>query len=146
MKVTSRELYGLRAMMELARRYHEGPVSLSKVARSRGLPLAYLEQIAAYLRKAGLVRSVRGAQGGYRLARPPAEISVGDVFRALEGNVVSLSCRFRDQCGILLDEGCYCEVDDDCSARDVWTQVHSALASLLDGITLADLITSEGGG
>jgi Rrf2 family transcriptional regulator, cysteine metabolism repressor len=91
-KLTARERFGLRAMVEFARRYGDGPVALNEVARVEELPLPYLEHIVAALRRAGLLQSVRGAHGGYMLTREPASISIGDVFRAVEGSVMTLDC------------------------------------------------------
>ena len=93
MKLSAREQYGLRAMIELGRRYGDGPVSLSDVAEAQGVSLGYLEQITPLLREANLVESTRGARGGYQLRRPPREITVGDVVRALEeGYIMPLKC------------------------------------------------------
>jgi Rrf2 family cysteine metabolism transcriptional repressor len=93
MKVSTRVHYGLRAMTELARWYGEGRlVSTSEIARNESLPLAYLEQLVGELRRAGLVEGIRGVHGGYRLARPPAEVTVGDVYRVLEGEVAPVEC------------------------------------------------------
>jgi len=140
MRFSSKELYGLRAMIELARHYPEGPVPLSNVAKARDLPLPYLEQIASSLRKAGLIESIRGARGGYKLSRAPGKISIGDVFRALEGRLVTLPCHLQENCGIFEDAECYCTKEVACAARDVWEQVHSLMSGVLDKITLADLI------
>ncbi len=136
MKFSAKEQYGLRAMAELARYYGQGPVSLADVAQAEGLSLPYLEQIAAELRKAGLLESRRGAYGGYMLARPPAEISVADIIIALEGSLVQVPCVMEGN-GV---EAAGCEREDVCVTRGVWLNVYQHLVELLDSLTLADLI------
>src|SRR3712207_5998414 len=84
--------YGARAMIDLARRYGDGPVQSAEIAARESIPEAYLEQLLTSLRKAGLVRSSRGPRGGHELARPPSAITVGDVVHALEGPFLSLDC------------------------------------------------------
>jgi len=132
MRFSTREQYGLRAMAELARYYGQGPVALADVAAAQGLPLPYLEQIVAPLRRAGLVRSTRGARGGYELARGPESITTGDVIRALEGSIVPIRC-VNDS---LVTP---CAREDSCATRSVWEEVRDRLIETLDGITLADL-------
>jgi Rrf2 family cysteine metabolism transcriptional repressor len=131
-RVSAKELYGLRAMSELARHFGEGPVSLSDVARTQGISQAYLEQIAIDLRRAGLLHSKRGAQGGYFLTRTPQAITAGQVIRALEGSILPIECMDDQRC-------IPCSREDECSARSVWEQVRDRLVETLDSITLADL-------
>src|SRR4030042_4976120 len=98
MKLSAREQYGLRAMIELGRHHGRGPVSLSEVAEAQGVSLGYLEQIIPLLKEADLVESTRGAHGGYELTRSPLEITVGDIVRALEeGFIVPLKCISADE-------------------------------------------------
>jgi Rrf2 family cysteine metabolism transcriptional repressor len=135
MRLSAREQYGLRAMIELGRRYGEGPVPLGDVAVSQGVSLGYLEQIAPLLKEASLVESTRGARGGYELTRPPREISVGDVVRALEeGYIMPLKCIP----GAEGEESCSSE--GACAARDVWRRMHEGIVEVLDSTTLADLV------
>lgn len=136
MRLSSKERTGLRAMVELARHYGSGPVSLREVADAQDLPLPYLERIAATLRRSGLLESVRGAQGGYLLSRYPAHISVGDVFRAVEGSLMSLDCMRDDAC---------CDREAVCATRNVWAGVSARLRETLDGISLADILQETGG-
>ena len=135
MKFTAREQYGLRAMVELARRYGDGPVSLSEVARIQGLSQGYLEQVAGGLRRAGLLISRRGAAGGYILAREPDAITVGDVIRVLEGEIVPMTC-------VASEDICAppCTRKGQCVTRDVWLTVRMQLEKTLDNTTLADLV------
>ncbi len=131
MRFTSREQYGLRAMAELALHFGEGPVPLSEVAQSQGISLATLEQVVAPLRRAGLLESTRGASGGYALTRPPAEVTVADVLRALEGDLAPVPC---------LEEGAaVCERAQRCATRPVWELVRDRLVETLDRTTLADV-------
>lgn len=140
MRFSSKELYGLKAVAEMARYYSEGPVSLALIARVRKLPLPYLEQIIPLLRKAGIVVSARGAKGGYRLAKPPNRISVGEVFRALQGESLSIPCPLTGANCILTGGGCCCPQGMECSARELLDKVQSLLLSLLDGVTIAELV------
>lgn len=135
MRFTAREQYGLRVMVELARRYGDGPVSLSEVAETQGLSQGYLEQVVAPLRQSGLLKSWRGAAGGYALARIPQTITVGDVIRILEGEIVPMTC-------VTDEEACAppCAREGQCATRDVWLTVRAELERTLDGTTLADLI------
>src|SRR5690554_4779068 len=87
MKISTKDRYGLTLMIELARKFGEGPISLKSVAEDKELSAHYLEQLAAPLRNAGLIRSIRGAYGGYVLAKEPSEITAGDVIRVLEGPI-----------------------------------------------------------
>ncbi len=133
MRFSAREQTGLRAMIELARCHGNGPTALSEVAQAQDLPLPYLEQVAQTLRRAGLLASVRGAHGGYYLAREPEQIRVGDVFRALEGQLVTVECMGPD------GSSC-CERESVCSARNVWQSLYTCLSETVDSITLADVI------
>ena len=132
MKVSAKEQYGLRAMVELARQYGSGPVSLSEVAQAQDISLDYLEQVVPALRNAGLLNSTRGAKGGYELARSPDRISIGQVLRALDGNILPVRCA-GDECREA------CARTDDCGARTVWQTVHDQVEHTLDSMLLADL-------
>src|SRR3954454_3922190 len=92
LQVSQRTHYGLRAMTELAKAYGQGRRSLAQIAAAEHMPVGYLEQLAMPLRRAGLIEGTRGARGGYRLARPPAALTVGQVVRALEGDVAPVEC------------------------------------------------------
>lgn len=123
MKVSTKGRYGLTIMMDLAARYGEKPTSLKSVAERHGLSEHYLEQLVAPLRNAGLVRSVRGAYGGYKLSRPPEEITAGDVIRVLEGPISPVEFTEEENPG----------------RRALWRQIRDAIADVLDNTTLADL-------
>jgi Rrf2 family cysteine metabolism transcriptional repressor len=136
--------YGVRLMVELGRRAHgpdegEGePVALSAVAEAETLPLSYLEHLVAKLRQAGLVTSVRGAHGGYRLARPATEIEMLEVVQALEGPIAPMECFHDAREGRVL---CSHEADEGaCATKLLWTRVHGGITKALAGTTLADLV------
>lgn len=133
MKVSTRGEYGVRAMVALAHHYGEGPLSIAEIARQSNVPAAYLEQLIAPLRRAELVTSRRGARGGYVLARDPAEIRVGDVYRVMEGPVAPMECVSED----LTDQTC--PLIDGCETRPIWLKVRDSIVAALDSTTLADL-------
>lgn len=132
MRISAKELYGLRAMSEFARHFGQGPLSLARVAKRQGISQPYLEQIAIDLRRAGLLASKRGAHGGYYLARAPEATTAGDVIRALEGNILPVQCVAEQKC-------VPCSLEERCSTRGIWEQVRDRLVETLDAITLADL-------
>jgi Rrf2 family protein len=119
-------------MSEFARHFGEGPLSLAEVAKTQGISQPYLEQIAIDLRRAGLLYSKRGAQGGYYLAQAPETTTAGDVIRALEGSILPVRCVVEQKCAP-------CTYEASCSARGIWEQVRDRLVETLDSITLADL-------
>ncbi|HEY8657082.1 MAG TPA: Rrf2 family transcriptional regulator [Candidatus Limnocylindria bacterium] len=135
--VSTRGEYGMRLMVDLARHHGEGSVSLHAVALREELPEAYLEQLVAVLRKAGLVTGKRGAGGGYVLARDPAEITAGDIVRALEGPIEPQVCTAEG------DPIVNCIREQDCGTRLVWVKLQSTIAQALDGMTLAELARSS---
>jgi len=136
--ITTRGQYGVRAVFELAMRYGQGAVPLREVARRQNLPDNYLEQLMGPLRKAGLVRSVRGAQGGYMLARDPAEITVGDVLRVLEGPISPVDCAGGDA-----GASACCPDGEACTVRSVWVRIRDAVNEVVDSITFEDLRRQE---
>ncbi len=132
MKFSTRSRYGLRAMVDLAQNYQPGaPIPLSKVAERQGLSEGYLEQLMTFLRKEGLVRSVRGAHGGYLLAREPAQITAGEIIRCLEGPLCPTDCVNEDDPEI-------CVRSETCVTRGMWERIREAVAQELDRNTLED--------
>jgi len=130
--------YGVRLMVQLARHFGSGPASLSAIATDEDLPRAYLEQLAMGLRDAGLVTSTRGARGGYELARPPADIHMGEVLRALEGPIAPMICATEDPEHALL-----CDRSAKCTVNVLWVRVRDAITGTLDAMTLADLVPAR---
>ncbi|ARI76968.1 cysteine metabolism transcriptional regulator CymR [Halobacillus mangrovi] len=123
MKISTKGRYGLTIMIELARKYGDGPISLKQIARENGLSEHYLEQLIAPLRNASLVKSVRGAYGGYMLTKEPHEITAGDVIRILEGPITPVE-------GIENEEP---------AKQALWKRVRDAVKDVLDTTTLEDL-------
>ena len=134
MQISTRGRYGLRAMFELAQSFGQAPVLMSTVAERQGLSRKYLHALLTALKTAGLVRSVRGAGGGFVLTRPPAEIRLSDVMHALEGSLALVDC--------VTDER-LCGRADRCPARHVWQEVAQAIENVLDNVTLEDLVTPD---
>ncbi|OPZ71742.1 MAG: HTH-type transcriptional regulator CymR [Firmicutes bacterium ADurb.Bin456] len=133
MKFSSRARYGLRAMLELALNYNpKETMPLVQIAEKQGISEGYLEQMMTLLRKGGLVRSVRGAQGGYRLNREPGKITVGEIVRCLEGPLSPTSC-------VNEDDPETCTRADFCVTRVLWEKVRDSMATVLDNTTLEDL-------
>ncbi len=140
MMFSTKAEYGVRVMAHLATHAGAGPISLAQVAEAEGLPLAYLEHLAARLRRAELVQSRRGAYGGYSLARAPADITMAEVVRALEGEIAPIECISASADGTLV---CVREGQaghDPCPTKLLWTRVQGSIVRTLTDMTLADLI------
>ncbi|MDO5603237.1 MAG: Rrf2 family transcriptional regulator [Oscillospiraceae bacterium] len=135
MKLSTKGRYGLRALIDLAIYSEEEPVSISSIAARQSISERYLEQLMGKLKKAGLVRSIRGAQGGYQLAKSPNEISAGDILRALEGSLEAVECPG------LKDQGC--EESDFCVTKYVWQRINESIKNAVDEITLQQLVTES---
>jgi Rrf2 family protein len=135
MKISTKGRYALRLMLDLAVNGGEDqPVSLKDAAQRQGLSDKYLEQIVTPLSRAGLVRSVRGAGGGYLLTRTPSEYTVGDILRPLEGDLAPVECA--------TDSG-FCEQCDECVTVELWQEIHRAVSQVVDHTTLADLLERQ---
>jgi Rrf2 family protein len=143
---TTKAEYGVRLLVELGRQ-HDGagptPVSLKAIAEAEALPLAYLERIVALLKKAGLVEATRGAHGGYRLTREPAEIHMDEVVLALEGAVAPMTC-FVAEDGQSTHGRVVCSHEADsghgCATKLLWTRVQGGVVKALAQTTLAELV------
>jgi Rrf2 family cysteine metabolism transcriptional repressor len=130
MKISTKGRYGLTIMIELAKKHGEGPISLKTIAQTNDLSEHYLEQLIAPLRNAGLVKSIRGAYGGYVLTDIPSKITAGDVIRVLEGPITPVE-------GI---------EDEEPAKRELWIRIRDAIKNVLDNTTLEDLAShSEDG-
>lgn len=123
MKISTKGRYGLTIMIALTKKEGEGPISLKSIAQDHNLSEHYLEQLIAPLRNAGLVKSIRGAYGGYILAKDPAEITAGDIIRVLEGPISPVE---------VMD-------DEEPAKRDLWIKIRDAVKNVLDTTTLLDL-------
>lgn len=132
MKISTKGRYAVRVMLDLALHNTGECIKVKEIAGRQGISEKYLEQIIAVLNKAGYVKSVRGAQGGYRLAKEPGEYTVGMILRLTEGSMAPVSC---------LEEGAdVCERCDTCETLQVWKDVYAAVNQVIDGVTLADLL------
>ncbi|HET7029979.1 MAG TPA: Rrf2 family transcriptional regulator [Candidatus Limnocylindrales bacterium] len=127
--------YGVRLMVQLGRRFGTGPASLAEMATDEDLPRAYLEQLVMSLRDAGLVSSTRGAHGGYELTRPPGDIRMSEILRALEGPIAPMLCATDDP-----EHARTCDRSSRCTVNVLWVRVRDAIAGALDSMTLADLV------
>ncbi|HNR04943.1 MAG: Rrf2 family transcriptional regulator [Clostridiaceae bacterium] len=132
MILSTKGRYGLKIMYELALNYGEGPMPLKEVAQRQQLSETYLEQLIAHLKKAGLVRSIRGAQGGYELIRKPEEISVGEIIRTLEGPLAPSEC--------VMDDEPECSKAENCVTRLIWEKIMEGINNVVDSITLNDMV------
>lgn len=135
MRFSTRTEYGIRVMVRLGRRYGTGPISLADLAEQEGLPLPYLEQIAAQLRRTGLVASRLGQKGGYALARRPEEITMADIAIGLEGSLAPVSCLAAGG-----GPGECTHAETPCSAHGFWERLQSTITATLQGVTVADLM------
>ncbi len=133
MKLSTKGRYGLRALIDLALYSENETVSIASIAARQNISESYLEQLIAKLRKAGLVTSVRGAGGGYKLAKPAAEISVGDILRALEGNLDPVECPG-------LNEEVGCGGAEFCVTKYVWQRINDSINQTVDEIKLEQLV------
>jgi Rrf2 family protein len=143
MMFSTKAEYGVRVMVELARRAGDEPVPLSEIAATDELPLAYLEHLVARLRRAGLVESRRGARGGYLLARPADEISMAEVVEALEGAIAPIECISQSADGGLV---CSREAGGDgepCPTKLLWTRVRGSIVTTLQETHLSDLVPAQ---
>lgn len=135
MKISTRGRYALEAVLDLALHVSDGHESLKNISERTGISENYLEQIFAVLRKKRIVESVRGAQGGYRLARDAGKITAGDVIRALEGPLAPVSC--------LLDEdGEHCSMLSNCVTKELWRKMMEELNETADSFSISDLMKS----
>jgi Rrf2 family transcriptional regulator, cysteine metabolism repressor len=132
MILSTKGRYGLKMMYEFALNYGIGPMSLKEVAQKQQLSETYLEQLIAHLKKAGLVTSVRGAQGGYELIRKPEEITVGEIIRVLEGPLAPSEC--------VVDDEPECSKAEYCVTRLLWEKIMESINNVIDSITLNDMV------
>lgn len=132
MRLSTKGRYGLRAVVDLAVHATESAVSISSIAKRQGLSESYLEQLIAKLRKAGIVTSIRGTNGGYRLAKSPDEISVGDILRALEGKLCVVECPDSREC----------DNYDSCVTKYVWKRINDSINKVVDTMTLEEVISN----
>lgn len=134
MRIPMKVDYGVRALMELALRYDQGPIQTADIAYRQGIPESYLDQLMTVLNKFGFVISRRGPQGGHKLARDPGDINLGMVMKTLDASSSPLDCLINP-----LD----CVFSDTCAQQEVWKAVEEAVQNLLTNITLDDLVKRQ---
>ena len=131
MKFSTRSRYGVRLMLDLARHYEKGPVQLGDISKTEEISEKYLGQIVIQLKSSGLINSVRGAQGGYLLARNPQSITVLDIVQCLEGEIKIIDC---------LEDKPNCVRNSKCASYEVWRVLNDNIIETLKKYTLIDLI------
>jgi len=129
MILSTKGRYGLKAVFELSLNYGLGPVSLKKISEKYEISENYLEQLFAKLRKAGIIETIRGAQGGYMLAKEPKEITVGLILRTLEGEITTSECVSKE----------VCSRESVCATRSIFEKIEKSISDVIDNITLADM-------
>ena len=134
MRLSTRGRYGVRAMIDLASHYGQGHILLKDIARRQGISDKYLEHLLISLKLAGLVKTIRGAHGGYILAKPPVQIKLSQVIKVLEGSLAPVEC---------VDDPKICTRRELCVTRDVWKEIKEAIDRILESISLEDLVERE---
>ena len=137
MKVSMKGDYGVRALVELAHHFGEGPVQSAVIAGRQGIPEPYLDQLLTGLRRAGFIRSVRGPQGGHALIRDPRDLRLSEAIAALEGSLAPIAC---------LDDPEGCRKSASCSLRPIWQEIEAATLRILESISIADVAERERAG
>ena len=132
MKISTKGRYALRMMIDLAQNNNGLPVSLKDIAARQGISDKYMEQIVSVLNKAGYVKSIRGAQGGYLLRKDPKEYTAGMILRLTEGSLAPVAC--------VEDEEIVCERVETCATVELWKRINNAINNVVDHVTLQDLV------
>lgn len=136
MNLSQKCQYAIRAILELAKHYGEGPVVISQIAANQAIPQRFLENILNELRPTGLIESRRGMQGGYLLTRDPADISVGEIIRLVDGPLDPVKC-IGDR------NGPCCPIKDNCALFHLWTRAKEAVEEVYDNASFRDLVDQE---
>jgi len=136
MKLSTKGRYATRAMLDLALHSGKGPVLIKDISQREEISKRYLEQLFLPLKAAGLVRSIRGARGGFTLARPPSQIKLSEIIRVMEGSTSPAEC---------IDDAGICSRTDSCVTREVWAEMKRALDKVLESTTLHDLVERQKG-
>ncbi|MFA9375196.1 MAG: Rrf2 family transcriptional regulator [Lachnotalea sp.] len=132
MKISTKGRYALRLMLDLAVYEEDGYVKIKDIAKRQDLSDKYLEQIITILSRAGYVKSIRGASGGYKLAKLPAEYTAGMILRLTEGSLSPVAC--------IDEEASECDRYDNCATLELWKRLNDAINNVVDNVTLADLL------
>ena len=131
MKLSTRSRYGTRMMQDLAQHYDEGPIQIGDIAKRQDISVKYLEQLIIPLKKVNFIKSVRGPKGGHMLAKPPEEITVGEIVKVLEGGIILSDC---------IDNPDKCNKSSSCLTRGIWEEATKAMYDKLNSITLSNMI------
>lgn len=130
MILSTKGRYGLKAIFELSLSYGDGPIPLKKICDKYAISENYLEQLFGKLKKAGYIQTTRGTLGGYSLAMPPKQITVGMILRTLEGEITTSDCLNKD----------ICSRESICATRVIWEKIEKSINDVIDNITLEDMI------
>lgn len=136
LKLSTKGEYGVRAMLELGLR-EEGCLTVHEIAERQGISAKYLEHLLSLLKKAGLVQSERGPKGGYRLAYPPFQITLGSILGALEGQSAPVECLRHE------DVGNICYFDESCALQEIWMDIYNGILEMLNSITLEEICDKQ---
>lgn len=131
MKMSTKGRYGIKAMLELALVYDVSTISVRSIAEKQNISELYLEQIFSILKKAELIKSIRGAKGGYSLSKKPEEITIKNIMDALEGPISISNC---------IEKDARCDNLDKCATRVLWTKIRDAIDNIFSSVTLQDII------
>ncbi len=134
MKLSTKGQYATRAMLDLALHFGEGPILVKDISRREEISERYLEQLLTPLKLAGLIRSIRGAHGGFTLAKPPSEISLIEIIHIMEGSTAPVEC---------VDDAQICSRSEFCVTREVWAEMKKATDTVLESVTLQDLLQRQ---
>jgi Rrf2 family protein len=134
MKLSTKSRYGTRAVLDIALHVQGGPVKLNDIAARQGVSKKYLGQIINQLLAAGILESIRGPRGGYIMGRPPEQTSVGDIIRILDGPLAPVRCAEKPDS---------CRRTGDCAMREVWVKVKEGVESVVDNVTIADVMSRQ---
>ncbi len=136
MRLSTRSRYGTRMMLDLAQHYDKGPVRIAEIAKRQDMPVKYLEQLIIPLKQGNFIQSVRGPKGGHLLARPPDEITVGQIVKALESGIELVGC---------IENPGECERAGRCLTRGIWEDASKAMYDKLNSMTLSRMLEMEKG-
>ena len=134
MKLSTRSRYGTRMMQDLAQHYDKGPIQIGDIAKRQDISVKYLEQLIIPLKKVNFIKSVRGPKGGHMLAKPPEEITVGEIVKVLEGGIILSDC---------IDNPDTCAKSSSCLTRGIWEEATKAMYDKLNSITLSNMIEKD---
>jgi len=134
MKLPTKATYSIKAMLDIALHFDEGPISVKRISERQNVSERYLEQLFILLRVARLARGIPGAKGGFSLTKPPSGITLSEIIQATEGSIAPVGC---------VDEPGLCSLSDVCVMRNVWSRMKQAMDDVLESVTLQDLVEQQ---